>query len=43
MSIIRAKKNATKFLKKLFCIAGRSPDIFTNIFMSAKKNDEHII
>ena len=40
---IIAKMTATKFLKKLFCIVGRSPESLTNVFISAKQNAETII
>ena len=38
-----AKKNAIRLRKKLFCTDGRSPAIRTNMFISAKKNAEHMI
>ena len=41
--MMQAKIAATKFRKKLFCIEGRSPDIRTNIFMSAKQNADMIM
>ena len=37
------KTSATIFLKKLFCIAGKSPERRTNIPISAKQNAEAII
>ena len=35
--------SAIKFLKKLFCIDGKSPAILTNIFINAKQNADEII
>lgn len=35
--------NATKFLKKLFCIEGTSPDNLTNNPINAKQNAAEII
>lgn len=37
------KTSATIFLKKLFCIAGKSPERRTNIPISAKQNAEAVI
>ena len=36
-SITKAKINATRLRKKLFCMDGRSPDSLTNRFIKAKK------
>lgn len=37
-SMQNAKINATRFLKKLFCIEGKSPDSRTNAFINVKQN-----
>ena len=37
MSMNPAKPAATRFLKKLFCTAGKSPDRRTKVFISAKQ------
>lgn len=36
-------KNATRFLKKLFCTEGRSPDNLTKAFMNANDNADNVI
>ena len=41
--IARAKKAATKFLKKHFCNEGKSPESLTNAFINAKQNADNII
>ena len=38
MIMISAIKKATRFLKKLFCTEGRSPDNLTNAFINANDN-----
>jgi len=39
----KAKKIATRFRKKLFSIAGKSPASFTNRFINANPNAARII
>jgi hypothetical protein len=41
--MIAANIAATKFLKKLFSIVGKSPESLTKQFISAKQKAEHII
>ena len=42
-SIAAAKIRATKFLKKLFCIDGKSPASRTKVFIIAKQNADIIM
>ena len=41
--MISAMKKATRFLKKLFCTEGRSPDNLTKAFINANDNADNVI
>ena len=43
MIMISAIKKATRFLKKLFCTEGRSPDNLTKAFMNANDNADNVM